>query len=184
MICSFPFPASLYPASNFCFHCMNSQTGLPGEFVYQGGPDYTGCGSRVGSPNKNDFAPRFNFAWSPLREPQDGIRGGYDIFIVMPTGPQLHRVREGATSRGGTPHLPRTRVTIPLSARRTRASAKSILSLQRHTARPARRTTLVRSLPKPGLRCTPTGFSIWVPRQKTPWCKCGTSKSSASCPAT
>lgn len=75
-----PYSVNNYPASNFCFNCLNSQTGLPGEVVYQGGPGYTGVGSRVGSPNKHDFAPRFNFAWSPaFGGHKTVLRGGYDI---------------------------------------------------------------------------------------------------------
>jgi hypothetical protein len=67
-------------ASSFCLTCMNSTTGLPGQVVYEGTPQFpTGP---IAPANKNDIAPRFNFAWSPSANRKTVLRGGYDIFYT------------------------------------------------------------------------------------------------------
>ncbi|MBV8810380.1 MAG: TonB-dependent receptor, partial [Acidobacteriaceae bacterium] len=72
------FSVRTQDASSFCLSCMNSYTGLPGEVIYQGTPQFpTGP---IAPANKNDIAPRFNFAWSPSSKMV--LRGGYDIFYT------------------------------------------------------------------------------------------------------
>jgi len=66
--------------SNFCLSCMNSYTGLPGEVIYQ--PSAQFPAGTVAPANKNDIAPRLNFAWAPLRDRKTVFRGGYDIFYT------------------------------------------------------------------------------------------------------
>ena len=72
------FRARYYPMSNFCFTCLNSLTGLPGENIYEGSPGFPN--GDVFPANHTDFAPRFNFSWAPTRK--SVIRGGYDIFYT------------------------------------------------------------------------------------------------------
>lgn len=67
-------------ASSFCLSCSNSFTGLPGEVVYQGTSQFPK--GPIAPANKNDFAPRFNFAWSPFADHKTVFRGGYDIFFT------------------------------------------------------------------------------------------------------
>jgi Carboxypeptidase regulatory-like domain len=62
------------PNSNFCLSCVNPETGLPGEVTY------TTNGSDIYPSNKNDLAPRVNFAWTPFKDKKTVVRGGYDIF--------------------------------------------------------------------------------------------------------
>jgi hypothetical protein len=67
-------------ASSFCLTCMNSYTGLPGEVVYQGSSQFPK--GPIAPANKNDVAPRFNFAWSPFQDRKTVFRGGYDMFYT------------------------------------------------------------------------------------------------------
>lgn len=75
-----PFSTLQTPLSSFCLTCMNATTGLPGEVIYEGGPDWPGGGSSLGPANKNDFGPRINFSWAPFKDRKTVLRGGYDIF--------------------------------------------------------------------------------------------------------
>lgn len=68
------------PNSNFCLACPNPLTGLPGKVIYSGDPEYP-KDSDVAPANKNDIAPRINFAWTPFADRRTVIRGGYDIFF-------------------------------------------------------------------------------------------------------
>lgn len=74
-----PFSTLQAPLSSFCLTCKNSTTGLPGEVVYQGGPNWPGGGSSLGPSNKTDFGPRINFSWAPFKDRKTVFRGGYDI---------------------------------------------------------------------------------------------------------
>jgi len=67
-------------ASTFCLTCTNSYTGLPGEILYQGTSQFPK--GPIAPANKNDVAPRFNFAWSPFQDRKTVFRGGYDIFYT------------------------------------------------------------------------------------------------------
>jgi hypothetical protein len=73
------FKTRLKPDSNFCLSCMNPLTGLPGEIVYEGSPQLP-TGHDIAPANKNDIAPRVNFAWTPFTNHKTVVRGGYDIF--------------------------------------------------------------------------------------------------------
>jgi len=65
----------------FCFSCLNSTTGLPGEVVYPGQAGGIPPGNDYFPANKNDFAPRFNLAWTPFHDNRKTvIRAGYDVF--------------------------------------------------------------------------------------------------------
>jgi hypothetical protein len=74
------FSVRTQDASTFCLTCMNSYTGLPGEIVYQGTPQF--AKGPIAPANKNDVAPRFNFAWSPFQDRKTVFRGGYDMFYT------------------------------------------------------------------------------------------------------
>lgn len=74
------FSLRQHPASNFCLGCSNSTTGLPGKMIYVGDPQWPGGGQDIAPPKYNNFAPRFNFAWSPFADRKTVFRGGYDIF--------------------------------------------------------------------------------------------------------
>jgi hypothetical protein len=74
------FRARYYPMGNFCFTCVNPLTGVPGENIYEGSPGFPN--GDVFPANHTDFAPRFNFAWSPTALRKTVIRGGYDIFYT------------------------------------------------------------------------------------------------------
>jgi hypothetical protein len=74
------FKARYYPMGNFCFTCLNPLTGLPGENIYQGSAGFPN--GDVFPANHTDFAPRFNFSWSPSALRKTVIRGGYDIFYT------------------------------------------------------------------------------------------------------
>ena len=74
------FKARYYPMGNFCFTCLNPLTGLPGENIYEGSPGFPN--GDVFPANHTDFAPRFNFSWSPTALRKTVIRGGYDIFYT------------------------------------------------------------------------------------------------------
>jgi hypothetical protein len=68
-----------HPLSNFCLECPNPTTGLKGKVIYEGDPQLP-QGHDIFPANKNDFAPRVNFAWSPFKDQKTVVRGGYDIF--------------------------------------------------------------------------------------------------------
>ncbi len=74
------FKARNYPMANFCFTCINTQTGLKGQLVYEGSPNFPN--GDILPANHNGIAPRLNFAWSPLGKGKTVIRGGYDIFYT------------------------------------------------------------------------------------------------------
>ena len=65
-------------ATNFCLSCMNPLTNLRGQLVFEGDPHFPK--GDIAPANKNSFAPRFNFSWSPTADRKTVIRGGYDIF--------------------------------------------------------------------------------------------------------
>lgn len=67
------------PDSRFCYTCPNSYTGLPGIDIFTGSPGWP-TGSDYVPPNWGDFAPRFNFSWSPFADRKTVIRGGFDSF--------------------------------------------------------------------------------------------------------
>jgi hypothetical protein len=73
------FKVNQHPMSNFCLGCMNSTTGLPGEVIYEGSPEFP-TGHDIFPANKNDFGPRINFAYTPFANHKTVIRGGYDVF--------------------------------------------------------------------------------------------------------
>lgn len=74
------FSVRTQDASTFCLTCMNSYTGLAGEVLYQGSPQFPK--GPIAPANKNDVAPRFNFAWSPFQDRKTVFRGGYDMFYT------------------------------------------------------------------------------------------------------
>jgi Carboxypeptidase regulatory-like domain/TonB dependent receptor len=74
------FRTQYYPMSNFCFTCVNPQTLLAGENIYEGSRGFPN--GDIFPANHTDFAPRFNFAWSPSALRKTVIRGGYDIFYT------------------------------------------------------------------------------------------------------
>ena len=65
-------------ATNFCLKCVNPLTGLPGQTVFEGSPQFPK--GDIAPANKNSFAPRFNFSWAPTADRKTVVRGGYDIF--------------------------------------------------------------------------------------------------------
>jgi hypothetical protein len=68
-----------HPNSNFCLGCPNPLTGLIGEVVYEGDPEFPN-NSDIAPAAKNSIAPRLNFSWTPFADKKTIIRGGYDIF--------------------------------------------------------------------------------------------------------
>jgi hypothetical protein len=70
-----------HPMTNFCLGCLSSITGLPGVLLYEGDPGLP-KGGTIAPANKNDFAPRINFSWSPFSDRKTIIRGGYDIIYT------------------------------------------------------------------------------------------------------
>lgn len=67
------------PNSKLCLQCINPLTGLKGQIIYEGDPEYP-TGSDLYPANKTDFGPRFNFSWAPFTDRKTIIRGGYNIF--------------------------------------------------------------------------------------------------------
>ncbi|HEV2378361.1 MAG TPA: carboxypeptidase regulatory-like domain-containing protein [Terriglobia bacterium] len=72
------------PMSNFCLNCTDSATGMQGEMIYSGSPQLP-AGANIFPANKKDFAPRFNFSWSPRGNNKTVIRAGYDMFYTNAT---------------------------------------------------------------------------------------------------
>lgn len=63
-------------ASNFDPHGVNPLNGLRGRMIYAG----TDYGRTVLSPDRNNWGPRFGFAWDVLGNGRMAIRGSYGIF--------------------------------------------------------------------------------------------------------
>ena len=75
-----------HPQSNFCSGCINPLTGLPGQVIYDTTPSWpTGRGGPMFPSDKNNFAPRINFSWTPFGGRKTVVRGGYDIFTSNAT---------------------------------------------------------------------------------------------------
>ena len=68
------------PISRLCPSCIEPTIGLPGTVQYAGSTPGFPLGSDLFPPNWNDFAPRFNFAWTPFSDRKTVVRGGYDMF--------------------------------------------------------------------------------------------------------
>ena len=75
------FKTRNHPMSNFCLNCANDFTGLAGKLLYEGDPGFP-SGSNVAPSNKNSFAPRINFSWSPSASRKTIIRGGFDMIYT------------------------------------------------------------------------------------------------------
>lgn len=58
---------------------INAPTGL----VFPGDP---GAPDGANFPDKNDFAPRFGFAWSPWKDGKTSLRGGFGVFYDILKG--------------------------------------------------------------------------------------------------
>ena len=72
------------PMSNFCLSCTDPAQRIERPVVYSGSPQLP-AGSNIFPANKKDFAPRFNFAWSPRGDKKTVIRAGYDVFYTNAT---------------------------------------------------------------------------------------------------
>ncbi len=66
--------------SSFDPFVMNSQTGMPGVLNYAG---ENGFPETYVDLDRNNFAPRFGFAWDPKGDGKTAIRGGYGIIYTI-----------------------------------------------------------------------------------------------------
>jgi hypothetical protein len=84
------------PMSNFCLSCANPLTGLKGEMVYWGDPEFPN-GHDMAPANKNSIGPRLNFAWTPTKDRKTVIRGGFDIMYTNASN-SFNNVGQGIAS--------------------------------------------------------------------------------------
>ena len=57
--------------------------GAPVGLVFPGDP---GAPTGANFPDKNDFAPRFGFAWQPFNDAKTSVRGGFGVFYDVLKG--------------------------------------------------------------------------------------------------
>jgi len=84
------------PMSNFCLSCPNPLTGLNGEMVYWGDPQFPN-GHDMFPANKNSIGPRLNFSWTPFKDHKTVVRGGFDILYTN-AGNSFNNVGQGIAS--------------------------------------------------------------------------------------